>query len=75
MGFTGTGAPKGLNPLLHDAEAARIYAEAYSGNAPFYDFVRTLEAYRKVIPQGTTLVLPPGNDFFRLFETRSLREP
>jgi membrane protease subunit HflC len=58
-----------------DAEAARIYAEAYSGNAPFSEFVRTLEAYRKVIPQGTTLVLPPGNDFFRLFETRSLREP
>ena len=23
MGFTGTGAPKGLNPLLHDADAAK----------------------------------------------------
>jgi len=58
-----------------DAEAARIYAEAYAGHASFYDFVRTLEAYRKALPQGTTLVLPPGGDFFRLFESRALRQP
>lgn len=58
-----------------DAEAARIYAEAYSGHAAFYGFVRTLEAYRKALPQRTTLVLPPGGDFFRLFETRSPRQP
>jgi len=52
-----------------DAEAARIYAEAYQSDAEFYGFVRNLEAYRKVIPHDTTLVMPPSNDFFRLFET------
>lgn len=50
-----------------DAEAARIYAEAYSADEDFYDFVRSLEAYRKTIGSKTTLVLPPDSGFFRLF--------
>jgi len=52
-----------------DAEAARIYAEAYSQDAEFYAFVRGLEAYRKTLGQGTTLVLPPDHEFFRLFQS------
>ena len=48
-----------------DAESARIYAEAYSKDAEFYGFVRSLEAYRKTLGNGTTLVLPPDHDFFR----------
>jgi membrane protease subunit HflC len=58
-----------------DAEAARVYAEAFAGDAGFYEFIRSLDAYRKVIPHNTTLVMPPTNDFFRLFETRSPRQP
>jgi membrane protease subunit HflC len=50
-----------------DAEAARIYAEAYTADPEFYDFVRSLEAYRKTIGANTTLVLPPDAEFFRLF--------
>ncbi|NNL64963.1 MAG: protease modulator HflC [Myxococcales bacterium] len=50
-----------------DAEAARIYAESYNADPEFYDFVRSLEAYRKTIGKGTTLVLPPDSEFFRLF--------
>jgi membrane protease subunit HflC len=52
-----------------DAEAARIYAEAYSQDAEFYAFTRGLEAYRKTLGQGTTLVLPPDHEFFRLFQS------
>lgn len=52
-----------------DAEAARIYAEAYSQDAEFYAFVRGLEAYRKTLGSGTTLVLPPDHEFFRLFQS------
>jgi membrane protease subunit HflC len=52
-----------------DAEAARIYAEAYATEPEFYAFVRSLEAYRKTIGKGTTLVLPPSHEFFRLFES------
>ncbi|MBW2317033.1 MAG: protease modulator HflC, partial [Deltaproteobacteria bacterium] len=50
-----------------DAVAAGIYAEAYGDDAEFYDFVRSLEAYRKTIGSNTTLVLPPDSEFFRLF--------
>jgi membrane protease subunit HflC len=52
-----------------DAEAARIYADAYNTNPDFYAFTRSLEAYRKTIGKGTTLVLPPSHEFFRLFES------
>lgn len=50
-----------------DAEAARIYAEAHATAPEFYGFVRRLEAYRKTIGPETTLLLPPDNEFFRLF--------
>jgi len=47
-----------------DAESARIYSDAYSRDAGFYAFVRSLEAYRKTLGEGTTLVLPPEHEFF-----------
>jgi membrane protease subunit HflC len=49
-----------------DAEAARVYADAHGQAPEFYGFVRRLEAYRKTIGAGTTLVLPPDNEFFEL---------
>jgi membrane protease subunit HflC len=49
-----------------DAESTRIYAEAYSRDPEFYAFVRGLEAYRKTLGKGTTLVLPPDHEFFQL---------
>ena len=49
-----------------DARAAAVYAEAYGADPEFYDFVRSLEAYRKTIGEGTTLVLPPDHPFFRV---------
>lgn len=54
-----------------DAEAARIYAEAYSTDSEFYAFLRGLEAYRKTIGEGTTMVLPPDHEFFRLLSRGS----
>ena len=51
-----------------DAEAARIYAEAYSADPDFYGFVRSLEAYRKTIDGRTTLVLSPDAEFFQFLE-------
>jgi len=47
-----------------DAESARIYSDAYARDAAFYEFVRSLEAYRKTLGEGTTLVLPPEHEFF-----------
>ena len=48
-----------------DAEALRIYAEAYENNPEFYSFVRTLEAYVKSLGEGTTIVLPGDSEFFQ----------
>jgi len=48
-----------------DAEAVKIFADAYGRDPDFYQLVRTLEAYRKSINDGTTLVLSPNSEFFR----------
>jgi membrane protease subunit HflC len=52
-----------------DASSARIYAEAYERDPAFYRFLRSLEAYRKTLGEGTTVVLPPEHEFFRSFQT------
>lgn len=51
-----------------DAEATRIYGEAYGSDPDFYAFRRSLEAYRKTIGSDTTLVLSPDSEFFQFFE-------
>ena len=40
-----------------DAEATRIYGQAYSKNPHFYKLVRTLESYKKVLDDKTTIIL------------------
>jgi membrane protease subunit HflC len=54
-----------------DAAATRIYAEAYGRDPEFYDFMRSLEAYRKTIDERTTIVTSPNNEFFRFLESAS----
>ncbi|MCL2871671.1 MAG: protease modulator HflC [Betaproteobacteria bacterium] len=52
-----------------DAEATAIYAKAYNADAEFYNFYRSLEAYRETFQgKGDTLVLDPSSDFFRYFK-------
>jgi modulator of FtsH protease HflC len=48
-----------------DAQAVRIFADAYGRDPEFYQLVRTLEAYRNSITEGTTLILSPNSEFFR----------
>lgn len=52
-----------------DAEAAGIYAAAYSADPEFYAFVRSLQAYREAVDEDTTFVLSPEHDFFEYFRT------
>ncbi|HEX6111763.1 MAG TPA: protease modulator HflC [Geminicoccaceae bacterium] len=49
-----------------EAEAARIYAERLEAAPGFYRFLRTLEASRKFVEEGTTLVLPANSELFGL---------
>lgn len=51
-----------------DAQAVAIFADAYGRDPEFYEFVRTLEAYRKTLGTGTTAILSPDSDFFRLLK-------
>ncbi len=48
-----------------DAEAIKIYAEAFEKDPEFYSFVRTLEAYKRSLREGTTVVLPSDSEFFQ----------
>ena len=49
-----------------DAKAVQIYARSYSADPKFYEFVRTLDTYKKVVDDKTTLVLPSGSKLFKL---------
>jgi membrane protease subunit HflC len=48
-----------------DAQAVKIFADAYGRDPEFYQLVRTLEAYRNSITEGTTLIMSPNSEFFR----------
>jgi membrane protease subunit HflC len=49
-----------------DAKAVEVYADAYSADPKFYEFVRTLDAYKKIINEKTMLVIPSDSRLFKL---------
>jgi len=51
-----------------DAEATRIYAQAYGAAPGFYDFLKTLETYRETIDENTTLVLTTDSAYFKYLQ-------
>jgi membrane protease subunit HflC len=53
-----------------EAKATAIFAEAYGADPEFFEFQRTLEAYRTTLDEQTTFVLSPDSEFLRLL-TRS----
>ncbi|MBU1628234.1 protease modulator HflC [bacterium] len=54
-----------------DADAIKIYANAYQNDPEFYTFFRSLEAYKKTMDENTTIVLSPDVEFFKyLKETK-----
>jgi len=53
-----------------DAQAARIYAEAFQRNPEFYSFYRSMEAYRQGLrTKSDVMVLDPSSDFFKYFKS------
>ena len=53
-----------------EAEATRIYANAYNQDVGFYAAWRTLQAYRDAFGSGSSrLVLTPDNDFLRYLQS------
>lgn len=58
-----------------DAEATRIYAEAYAQSpqaAEFYAFQKTMDTWRTVLAGGS-LVLSTDSDLFRLFKSATAK--
>jgi membrane protease subunit HflC len=59
---------------LADAKATEIYAQAYnqsSDSVAFYEFTRTMQAYKSMIAQNTTLVLSTDSDLFKFLKGMS----
>lgn len=51
-----------------DAERNAIFAAAFGANPEFFEFYRSMQAYRGAMENaGTTMVLSPDSDFFRYF--------
>ena len=48
-----------------EAKALDIYASSFSKDPAFYEFIRTLETYEKIIDKKTTLVLPGDSKLFK----------
>ncbi|MEO4042474.1 protease modulator HflC [Hoeflea sp. CAU 1731] len=52
-----------------DAERNKIFAEAFSKDENFFDFYRSMEAYRKSLADtDTTVIVSPDSEFFRFFK-------
>jgi len=54
-----------------DAESTAIYAKAHNKDPAFYAFLRSLDAYKASIGEGTRMVISPNSEFFRFFEKSS----
>jgi len=52
-----------------DAEAARIYAEAFGRDPQFAQFYRSLEAYKASFANKSDVMVldPSGSEFFKVF--------
>ena len=53
-----------------EAEAARIYSDAYGKDPEFYDFYRAMESYRRTFEAGegeSSFILDSDNEYFRQF--------
>ncbi len=48
-----------------DAEASLIYAKAYSKDADFYTFLKSLDVYKKTLENHTSLVLSTDSEFLK----------
>ena len=57
-----------------DAKAVEIYAETYNRSPEFYEFYRSIEAYKQTFKdKNDVLVLKPDGDFFKYFRNKEDR--
>ena len=51
-----------------DAKSIKIYAEALEQDPEFYSFIRSMEAYKVIFKEKSTIILPPDSEFFKLLK-------
>ena len=51
-----------------DAKAFKVYADAYRQDPHFFEFTRSMEAYKKTFKDKSTLVMSPDSEFFRFLK-------
>ncbi|AJD91734.1 tail fiber protein [Jeotgalibacillus malaysiensis] len=51
-----------------EAEAARMYNEAFSADPEFYELYRTLESYKKTVNDETMIILPSDSPYASLLQ-------
>jgi membrane protease subunit HflC len=55
-----------------DAQAIKLYADAFGRDKPFFAFYRSLQAYRTALNgKDTSFILSPDSSFFRFFNNLS----
>ena len=53
-----------------DAKAFKVYADAYRQDPKFFEFTRSMEAYKKTFKDKSTVVMGPDSEFFRYLKQR-----
>jgi membrane protease subunit HflC len=53
-----------------DAKAFKVYADAYRQDTHFFEFTRSMEAYKKTFKDKSTLVMSPDSEFLRYLKQR-----
>lgn len=53
-----------------DAKAFKQYADAYRQDPKFFEFTRSMEAYKKTFSGRSTLILTPDSEFFKYLRQR-----
>lgn len=59
-----------------DAERNAVFADAFTRDAEFFEFYRSMQAYREAIASSeTTMLLSPDSEFFRYFGSNTTGSP
>jgi len=54
-----------------DAAAMSIYSKGFNADPDFYEFLRTLESYRRIVDGKTTIILSSDSDLLKLMNRKS----
>ncbi|RMF56823.1 MAG: protease modulator HflC [Calditrichaeota bacterium] len=56
-----------------EAEATKIYANAYGRDPGFYSFLKTLDTYKKTLSKNATLILKTDSDYLKFLKDVNAR--